>query len=144
MKGTKFIISFLLCIILVVSMAACSSEPAGIPIEGNLSLTVVSTEDQEGVTVITTSWTNGSSSSVSFGKNGILYEKKGDSFEEIGKVIGDNMMSILQAGEMSNVKYTPVDCTLETGKTYKIEAVANYQGDKESLAETVSAEFELK
>ena len=143
MKKTKFIISLLLCFILLVSVTACNNGENG-PAPDTLVVEYNSYEEETENITVTMLWVNHDKETVSFGKNGTLYVKNGESFEKIGSVVGDNILSLLSTGDFVKVKYTPVDCKFEKGKTYKLEADANFKGTGEARTETISAEFEIK
>ncbi len=144
MKKTKFIISLLLCVILLILATACSEEQNESPVLEPVAIDFISADETDGVFVISTMWANNSEDSFSFGKNGTLYVKNNDKFEKIGSVMGDNKQTLLRPGEVAGVKYTPVDCKIETGKTYMLEANVNYSNNGENSIETASMEFEVK
>ena len=87
---------------LVFSMTACSEEQEDREPTKPIMMQFISSEKTDGTVAVTVKWINMTESSFSFGKSGTLYVKNGKSFEKIGDVSGNNMMSILMAGESSS------------------------------------------
>ena len=154
MKKTKLIAAVLLIVVMIISMVACSEEKTA-PVEDDkpkvqdeviekIRIEFLNIEEIDGVNVISAKWFNNSDNDITFGGSGQLYKKSGNDYEKIGSASRDEFVSLLKPGETLEVKYTPHECEIKAGKTYKLEAAASYLVGDEPWSEFVSVEFEVK
>jgi len=147
MKKTKIITAVLLVVFLLISMVGCgeknnnTNKPAKVR---NVTFDFVSLEEVDGKHEITIKWTNNTKENLTFDGSGYLYKKDSSGYGHIGSVSNDKGLTSLNPGESIEAKYSPTDCKLEAGNTYRIGAQANYAKNGQPNTDTVYAKFEVK